>query len=174
MAATLPPELLNEILERATEGDRLAEQRRVKHVFRLVCREWYLSFNYWSTVEVIGLDDLFRLSRTISIVAAGASDPIEIKTLTIHLDDPEPFWSGNGRALKLVLAGLLEKVPLLERLSLTALDDALCVGYNQELDGVIVAALTRLTQLRHFKLSSALKGFPTVHCTLAQLNRSAD
>ena len=89
MPAPLPPELLSEILEWAVEEAEPGERRKMRNSFRLVCRNWEGSFDYWHEVNVLGPDQLGLLVECLKRGHAGnpqtRANRLVINCLTVNL-----------------------------------------------------------------------------------------
>jgi hypothetical protein len=120
-ALWVPPELLQEILASALLGQEPVDQQQTRNRFRLVCRDWYMSFNYWRNLSVVGSNKIGRLVDTIKSdqlgatpqrrCSAEASQEASIELDSLHNNDGKTEWPAAT-----LLPRLLELLPALRRL----------------------------------------------------------
>lgn len=157
MTPRLPPELLHHTLELATEGESPAEQQLVRNRFRLVCKEWYNSFDYWKRVAVVGPAAVSQLANKLLVAEWSKPTParpglidIEAAHIDLRIRDMNP--RAVGIALTTAVVCLLRCVPLVKELDLIRDPHTVPIGSD---DGLLTfATLRNMDQLERFRLES--------------------
>ncbi len=152
MTPPLPPELLSEILDHAVaDWHERGERQSTRNAFRLVCRGWRDSFDYWRELEVEGCSQLARLTALLSETGAG-SEGLSTRSLRVEVS-----WDvdlGTEAEVSADLVELIEQVPELQELKLVVQSLLVDTQDRTELLPALVSTLCRLAQLRDFTLAT--------------------
>ncbi len=153
MTPALPAELLSEILALATKDQSPPERQLTRGRFRLVCKGWNTSFEYWNEVEVTGADRLSRLA--VFLAEAGPAHPpgsarpgqnsprLSLRSATVDLASVSDRSPAEGREH---LQAFLRLSPDLSKLDISTRLD----GLSDPFGPGVRAALARLSGMRRF------------------------
>ncbi len=170
MTPSLPPELLAEILERATERVEPAERQRIRNRFRLVCREWNESLDYWSEVFVGGVQVIARLKAAlVEPSAAGFAE--RIRSVVLDRTGPNSMPEGIDSTEEDLLWDLVACFTSAERIQLSMDGLGGRFGDARGVAPALVRALAQLTNVRHFTLTSPARYKDVVALSCEQLDQ---
>ncbi len=153
----LPTELLQEILALALVDQDPGDQQLTRNRFRLVCKDWYSSLDYWKNISVVGSNSVARLGSRLradqlGLAGQAVCEPgaIEEALIVEGVDgDNDSKYPPTAASLT---ACLLELLPGLKRLTL-AYDERYFEPFSPVAGRLKLHALAQLKQLQRFHIS---------------------
>ncbi|ORY57108.1 hypothetical protein BCR35DRAFT_211731 [Leucosporidium creatinivorum] len=141
-AAALPTETLQHILRLALEGEDAWRRQSTRLSFRRVCTLW------WKVAEVgteLAVKDTMMAEWVAKQLKAkgGKARRERVRSLDLNIEFHKTTGKGNR------LAGLIVACPSLEKLEMHS-DNWVRLGTDSALNKPLVAALIRLSKLKHF------------------------